>query len=125
MNCMLGTANRNTVHTSTTAPLSRAVCRRGDLAVFVRGGSAAVSDKLVEYAVANGVWQYSFLLEDQSYVLEGLKPKNGTVLGADGAESVLTRNEGVTMCRDNVGLLEDLFQCAAARCCCCITGECC
>lgn len=71
--------------------------------------TAVVSDALMNLAVANGVWQYSFLLEDQGFSLSELR--NGVTEGDPMSEKT-EPNAGLTMCRDNRGLLENLLSCA-------------
>lgn len=71
--------------------------------------TAVVSDALMNLAVANGVWQYSFLLEDQGFSMSELR---GGTTGGDAMSEKSEPDAGLTICRDNRGLLENLLSCA-------------
>lgn len=85
--------------------------------------TAVVSDALMNLVVANGVWQYSFLLEDQGYAMSELR---GGVTGGKAMSEQSEPNAGLTLCRDNRGLLENLMSCAshAVRAACAVLRFC-
>eukprot|EP00892_Ulva_mutabilis_P001944 jgi/Ulvmu1/11750/UM008_0164.1 len=74
--------------------------------------TAVVSDALMNLVVANGVWQYSFLLEDQGFSMSNLR---GGTTGGDAMSEKSEPNAGLTLCRDNQALLENLLTFAVAK----------